>query len=140
MGYKFVEHTADIAVSIFAKTLEGLFLSAAESFKKILADNISNFNITSKNILLTSNSVENLLIEFLNELNYYYSAKRLIYYNYSLFTISKKNNNVDLQSIINFAYPTDDSKIKHEIKAVTYHNIKIIKTSKSFKTKIIFDI
>jgi SHS2 domain-containing protein len=139
-GYNFIEHPADIAVALTAETLEKLFETGAEAWKASVMENSSTeipFEFLIQN---EANSLEELLVEFLSELNFMLVSKKLVYSKIKSITIEEKNN-----FKINAALYFEDfnqswHQLKSEIKAVTYHQMKIQRKDNIYTTKLIFDI
>src|SRR3970282_516627 len=73
-SYNFIDHTADAAVVVTADTIEELFIASADAFKEVVIESASPKPNESYKLELSSLSQENLLVNFLNELNF-----RLIY-------------------------------------------------------------
>ena len=69
--FKFIDHTADIAVEAAGSTYEELFLAALEGWKDSIIDQKDNeTGIEIKAINFEEESVEELLVSFLQEFNY----------------------------------------------------------------------
>ncbi len=66
--YEFVEHTADIAVKAFGRTLAEAFASSAEAMFSIITDSAVIKPVDSIEIQVGSIDVEGLLVNFLSEL------------------------------------------------------------------------
>ena len=68
MSYKFLEHQADIGILAEGKTIEESFSEGAKAMFEVMVD-LDKVNPTkSVNIECKANSLENLFIEWLNEL------------------------------------------------------------------------
>ena len=141
-GFAEIEHTADIGIEIWADSVENLFSSAVQGYYKLalssdyLCKKHQSFRYSDQDSIC-----ENLLISFLSEINYLLMVKKQIVKPIKSIQISKKNENYNL--IVNgqlqmLDYPKND--IQTEIKAVTYHQIKIRKENGIFRTRVIFDI
>lgn len=137
----FIDHTADIAVKIFGKDLTELFLNAHSALLKVLTDNIKNKSNSSKQIKLTANSAEELLVDFLSEINFYLSTRNKLAVKINSLKIDLYENNFYLDCNCEFInIKKSGTIIKLEIKAVTYHNLKIEKIDGVLQTTIVLDI
>lgn len=141
MTYKFLEHTADIAVLVEGNSLEDLFLSAYSAWKDITLELKKNKNESSKKFLFEAKTLEELLIEYLGELNYQLYTKKWIINFIKKVLIEKVNNSYHLEiEVLGESYNPKYHLIKEEIKAVTFHQMKIEEKNGNFSTMIVFDI
>ncbi len=136
-----IEHTADIALQVWGKNLDELFLNAAEGMYSFIFADLEFNGSEDWKFSASDQSAENLLVIFLTELNYYISIKRIIICmpikikinkNSGLYSISCHSKSQD--------FPRDIFDEFLEIKAVTYHNLNITKDGGLLTVKIVFDI
>lgn len=141
MSYSFsiIEHTADIAIEVMADSLEELFLVAALGWKEIVIEGEIKKNENIK-LKLEGNSLESLLVMFLDKLNYYFLVKEWCFNSVAELKIDEVNGVFTLISYLLGDNINDDNYLKEEIKAVTYHQMEIIKSNNNYSTKIIFDV
>lgn len=134
----FIDHTADIAFDVIADTLEELFIESARAWRIAVVGDVSGKALSNRDVNLTADSLEELLVNFLNELNYYLLNKKWLAVIYNKLIIDKTNF---LLSASISGFQTDDSiEIKEEIKSVTYHQMNIVKANDKFTTRVVFDI
>jgi SHS2 domain-containing protein len=137
-SYNFIDHTADAAVVVTADTIEELFIASADAFKEVI-ESASRKPNESYKLELSSLSLENLLVNFLNELNFRLIYKRKMFSNVNDMKISQ-NEDIRKVECILLESDIDESMIKTEIKSVTYHQMDLAKTNEGYKTIIVFDI
>ena len=134
MGFEEVEHTADKALRIFGTNLTELLLSAAEGMTHLMAADISEIPTDiEKSIELEAIDAESLLVEWLSELAYLAESEMLVFKKFEIL----KATATHLQAKI---FGGKTSMLQKHIKAVTYHNLKIIKTSEGLEATIVFDV
>jgi SHS2 domain-containing protein len=134
MGFEEVEHTADEALRIFGTTLAELFLSAAAGLTHLMAADLSEISTQiEKSIELDAADAESLLVEWLEELAYWAESEMLIFKKFRI----QKATATHLEAKI---FGGKTSMLEKHIKAVTYHNLKIIKNSKGLEATIVFDV
>ena len=138
--YKFIEHTADIAVVVSGDSLEELFTAAAEGLTHSIAGNLQPDGQLASTINLRAETVEELLVEYLNEINYLVEVKKQIYSGTQEIAISRKDNIFELSAIVNLIELDPDINLENEIKAITYHQMKIECKDNLYTTRIVFDI
>ncbi|MGD2184814.1 MAG: archease [Desulfobacterales bacterium] len=134
MGFEEVEHTADSALRIFGINLQELFLSAAQGMTGLMAPDVSIVAVeVEKFIELNAIDAESLLVEWLSELAYWAESEMLVFTRFSIETL----NSTHLQARI---FGGKAAELKKHIKAVTYHNLQILKTSRGLEVTIVFDV
>ena len=134
MGFEEVEHTADKALRIFGTDLTELFLSAAAGLSHLMASDVSDISSeVEKSIEMDAIDTESLLVEWLSELAYWAESEMIVFKEFRI----KKATATHLQAKI---FGGKTSMLEKHIKAVTYHNLKIIRTSKGLEATIVFDV
>jgi len=139
-SYKFIDHTADIAAEIEGSSLEELFSAGAEAWLNSVIDEVKFENDDSTEIELSASTKEELLITFLNELNYLLITQKWLYLSVQSLKIFEDDDSCELSAELNGIKLTDEIHVKHEIKSVTYHQVDIIESENIFSTLIVFDI
>jgi SHS2 domain-containing protein len=138
--FKFIEHTADIAVIAEGDSLEELFTASAEALVKSIAGKFISSEPILHDFMLTAETKEELLVEFLNELNYLTEVKKLIFSEAERVAISEKDNIFELNAKVKLKKLNPDYTLENEIKAITYHQMKIEFKVGMYSTRIVFDI
>lgn len=140
-NFKFIDHTADIAVEVSGNTLEELFLAALNGWKSSVIEpsNIKR-DKHKRDINLNENSIEELLVSFLQELNYLFESKKIFPADIVEIIVENKYDAFLLKCRIGFGAILTQDEIKAEIKAVTFHQIDVKKADNVYKTIIVFDI
>ena len=133
-GFEEVEHTADRALRVFGTSLTELFLNAAAGLTHLMAADVSDISIEiEKSIELNAIDAESLLVEWLSELAYWAESEMLVFKKFRI----QKATNTYLKAKI---FGGKTSMLEKHIKAVTYHNLKIIKTNEGLEATIVFDV
>ena len=141
MSYKFIEHTADIAIELTGNDPEDLFRSAASAWLESVLDEINIEDKETKEFSLSDKSLEELLVNFLSEINFFLFTRKWILGNINSLLIEYYNNNWNLKAIISGEELKEDKHyLREEIKAVTFHQMKIERANNEYSTRIIFDI
>ena len=131
-GYKEIEHTADWELEVWAPDLPGLILNAAVGMYALVDTKLMSKPITKRTLVMNANDSEELLVSFLSELIYIAEDEGLGFDNLIL---SIEDNTLTA----NLSGRPIESQNK-EIKAVTYHNLKIIETDKGLEATVVFDV
>lgn len=94
-----------------------------------------------RDISLFELTIEELLVGFLSELNYLLFVNRWITDRISGITIRQEDEMYHLEARLEGEnYSPEIHRLKEEIKAVTFHNMKVEKIAGMFTTRIVFDI
>jgi SHS2 domain-containing protein len=134
MGFEEVEHTADKALRVFGADLTELFLSAAAGLTHMMAADVADISTEiEKSIELEAIDAESLLVEWLSELAYWAESEMLVFKNFRI----QKATATYLKAKV---WGGKTSMLEKQIKAVTYHNLKIIKTAEGLEATIVFDV
>lgn len=132
-----VEHTADIGITVYGKTLEELFANLAYGMFAQITE-IEKVNPKEKvEVQIEGYDKESLLVNWLNELLYLSTIRRMFF---SEFKLRKIRDNSLSAEIRGQKINPQKHSLHLEIKAATYHNLKITKTEKGYQTTIIFDV
>ena len=139
-SYKFIDHTADIAAEINGSSLEELFAAGAEALLNSIVDE-QNFEADDLlDIELTASSKEELLVTFLNELNYLLMTKKWLYLSIQSIKIFNDIDGCELSAELKGTKLKKDIQLKQEIKSVTYHQVEIVEAEGNYSTLVVFDI
>ena len=135
--YEIIEHTADFGIRVRGKYLEDLFVNAAKSLFQIIAERKSSKAGRDKRlrIKISAEDSEELFINWLNELLSLSAVKGLIF---NHFKINKLESCV-LQAQVSGS-SVDNYRINTEVKAATYHKLKIEKGVSGWQAEVIFDV
>ncbi|MDD5492604.1 MAG: archease [bacterium] len=139
-SYETIEHTADIGIRAFGKSLEQLFENMALGMFEQMADLSQVIEKQEKKIFVEAANEEELLIEWLNELLYLFFVKKYIFNTFKVKKIlyhQKLEAEVCGLKLVKMNHP---GIIKKEIKAATYHQLKIQQENGIYIAEVIFDV
>ncbi len=137
--YKFTDYaTAEIGFEVEADSLEDLFKDSALAVTELAVKLNGIKNKEEKTIEIESNSLENLLFDWISELIYLKDAEGLLLKDYKI-EIDKKNNNLRAE-----CKGDKIDRVNHElnmdVKAATFHNFYIKKENGKWKCNVILDV
>ena len=134
--YETFEHTADVGLKIYGKDLKELFINAALGLFSFITDLKKAESKTEINIILKAENQEELLVSWLNELIFQFSARNFIPKEFKILKIIDKEIKAKISGQ---KLDLSKHKILSEIKAATYHELEIKKTKNGLEAKVIFD-
>lgn len=135
--YETFDHTADLGLRITAPDLNTLFEEAAQALFSIIVDGLDTVQpLQCVEIVLPADELEYLLFDWLKRLLFHFDAEHLLL---SRFTVNLDNLGLKGQA---WGEPIDRSRhlLEHEVKAVTYHGLKVEKTESGWLAEVIVDI
>lgn len=135
--YELIDHTADVGVKAFGKSLSESFENAAKGMFDIITDSSDVESIGQYDIDLKADDLEQLLVDFLSELLYLNGAKNLVFGFFKV-EVNEKQKKLSAK-VFGEKFNLSKHKAGTEIKAVTYHMLKIEK-NKMYSVQVLFDI
>ena len=131
------EHTADLGLRIRAADLETLFVEAAQAlFETIVADLTTVRPRQKLEVHVNQEDDEYLLFDWLRELLYHFDSEHLLL---GRIEVQIKNGNLSGTA---WGEPLDRSRheLEHEVKAITYHGLRVEQTGDGWLAEVIVDI
>ncbi len=135
--YQVFEHTADLGLRIHADSLQKLFADAAYGFFSIIVENIEEVHaVQEKNFQLKGGQYDYLLFDWLNELLYTFETEKLLFSDFRVQVTPSGLRAICRGELMDPAV----HKMDHEIKAITYHGLKLESKEDGWLAEVIVDI
>jgi len=135
--FEIIDHTADIGIIAYGKDVKELFSNAALALFSLITEPENIEEKSHLNLKVRSEDRDSLLVEWLNELIYFFDAKHILF---NRFDIERLTHN-ELKAICyGEGFDPMKHKIKRGVKAATYHMLKLDKNNDGYKAQIILDI
>ena len=131
-GFEEIPHTADWSLRVWAENLPALFAQAAQGMNKLAGVQIRSGRRSTRAFSHQAGDVESLLVAFLSELVYLQEYEGL---GFDDFRIEFEDGS--MQASMQGGPLTSVAK---PIKAVTFHNLKIVRTAQGYQAQIVFDV
>lgn len=131
-GFREIAHTADWELEVWAPDLPGLFEQAARGMYSLMDVRLQPAGRQSRTLELSAADGESLLVSFLDELLYIQDADGLGFDEFQI-DITDWNLRARLEGA-----PLES--LGKEIKAVTYHRLKIQSDERQYMVRIVFDV
>jgi SHS2 domain-containing protein len=131
-GYQEIAHTADLALHVWAPSLETLFEQAAGGMYALMGVQPGGKPRCQREIRLEAGDAESLLVSFLSELLYYYEEEGVAYDHLAVEISAGKQLKATLEGA------KSRCRVK-EIKAVTFNDLAIIQKGGRFEATVVFD-
>ncbi|MGD0898596.1 MAG: archease [Thermoguttaceae bacterium] len=135
--YETFEHTADVGLRIRAATLDDLFADAALGMFSIMVENLDEVRPSQPlAISLAEDQPDALLRLWLAELLYTFHVRRMVF---SRFEVAVRSGGLTATA---WGEPIDPARhqLDVEIKAVTWHGLKLDRQPDGWLAEVIVDI
>ena len=135
--HEFFEHTADLGLRIKTATLDALFSEAGEAlFAAIVEDPTTIERRQAHEVRIENDDPELLLFDWLNELLYQFDTHHLLF---SGFQVLVDSNRLKATA---WGEPLDRDRhlLSHEVKAITYHGLRVEQNADGWLAEVIVDI
>lgn len=135
--HRLLEHTADMGIEASGETLEELFAQAAYGLLDILSGTPEGLCREEMIVAVEGTDAEELLVNWLNEILYLFEIKGLFPFD---FEIEEIRGNRLLARVRGEPFDPQRHLIEREVKAVTYHQLRVEKTDGHWQAKVYVDL
>ncbi len=136
-SFEILDISGDVGITAFGRTIEEVFMNAAIGMYSLITDLDKVREEKSVNIVVESQSVEGLLVSWLNELIFHFDAYGFIGKRIVLNEFSENKLKASVSG-------EEFDPLRHEgkllIKAATYHKLRMEKKNGVWEIDVIFDI
>lgn len=135
--YELFGHTADLGLRIRAADLDTLFVEAAQALFSAIVEDLASVRPGQRiEVTLQGKDREYLLFDWLRELLYHLDAERLLF---GKFEVHVRDDGLTASA---WGEPIDPSRhnLEHEVKAITYHGLRVEKIGAGWEAEVIVDI
>jgi SHS2 domain-containing protein len=131
------EHTADLGLRVRAATLEELFAEAARGLFSMIVPELGSVQpIESREFTIAGHERDYLLFDWLSELLYTFDTQHLLLTDFDVrligegLTATARGEPLDPQRHL----------LDHEVKAITYHGLRLEQDAEGWLAEVIVDI
>ena len=131
------DHTADVGLRMRATDLDTLFADAARAMFSVMAGDLQAVRLAEEvHITLAADDLDALLRDWLGELLYTFHVRKLMFAD---FTVSVGESGLQ-GTARGERMDAARHKLDVEIKAVTWHGLKVERSSEGWLAEVIVDI
>ncbi len=136
-AYEVFDHTADVGIHAFGRTLPELFIHAAQGMESLVVVPEQVRELVSREIAVEGHDIVSLLIAWLNALIFLFDTEYLLFRTFEInaFTETSLRGSASGEP-----YDEQRHELSSAIKAVTWHEAAVEPTGDGYKARIIFDI
>lgn len=142
VGFRFLDHTADVQVESWGPTLEEAYSQTALGLMTTISPNLNLISpLVQKVIQIEAEDKESLLFDFLSEFLFIFDVEDLIFCEIAIESIKKKQDKYLLKANVKGErFNKKKHEIGTEVKAITYSFMNIEEKDWEVKINIVFDI
>lgn len=135
--YRLINHTADLGIEVYGEGLQELFSNAGFALFDIMTDISRVRETTEKFITVEGNDLEQLMVNWLNDLLYLFDVEGLLF---KRFEVQEVADNHLKALVVGECYDPDRHIMETAVKAATYHQIQVVKENNGWRAQIIIDL
>jgi SHS2 domain-containing protein len=140
-GFEYLEHTADVYVAAFGRSLEEAFENAALATTEVMTDSKKIEAKVREEVELESDDEKALLYDWIEELLYRFETGNKLFSRFKVHTIREHENGVRLEAEMSGElFNPERHPQKVGVKAITYHLMEIEKKRDKTTLKFILDV
>ena len=135
--YEYFEHTADLGIRARAADLNALFTEAATAVFGAIVDDLGTVRPDRQvEFDIVGAEKDYLLFDWLRELLYRFDAEHLLF---SKFDVQVSDDGLKAKA---WGEPIDPARhvLSHEVKAITYHELRVEREGNEWVAEVIVDI
>ncbi|MCH8029781.1 MAG: archease [Candidatus Dadabacteria bacterium] len=137
MDYEILDHPADIRIRVFGNTHTELFINSAVAMMDITTERELVGAKQEVQIQARGDTADELLVHWLEEILYVVETMKFLFRCFRVESMSENEiTGYGIGEKIDFSL----HELYYEIKAVTYHELKIRESEANFMVEILFDI
>ena len=134
--FEVLEHTADVGIRAYGADITEAFANAARGLFSLITELDDIEEVEEREIELTADDQESLLVNWLNELVYLFDTENIVF---KRFDITQLDNTRLKAKCYGERVDTSRHKMKTGVKGATYHMLAIDR-SDGYKVEVLFDI
>jgi len=138
--YELFEHKADVGIRGFGKSLEEAFAECAKAMFSVMCDLKKVEGKEKAEVEAEANDREQLLVEFLNQLLYLRDVEEMMFSKFNLY-ITNEGKEWKLKGEA-FGEKLEKEKhaLKSDVKAASYHQLKVEEKAGKFLAQCVVDV
>ena len=138
-GFEVFEHTADVGIRVRADSAEQLFVEAARGLFSLVVENPDAIRpLQPVSIELQAEDLDGLFVDWLRELIFRFETEHLLLCQFQVH-LSDEHRNLRAECSGETA-DWNRHLPDNELKAVTYHGLRVEQTPSGWEAEVIFDI
>ena len=135
--YEVFEHTADLGLRMQARDLNCLFAEAGRALFSVIVANLDEVQPRQPaEYQVKGSELDYLLLDWLNELLFTFETQRILFSEFQVLVDPEGLHAVARGEPVE----AQRHRLDHEVKAITYHNLRVAHTDGGWEAEVIVDI
>jgi SHS2 domain-containing protein len=136
-SFEILEHPSDLGIEARGATMAEAFRNAALGLMSVIAGSSKIESNEERSISILAHDRENLLVRWLTEILFLYDAEKFL----TADARFDMMNNTSLNAtILGQQFDASKHELKLDVKAITYHKLKVEKLEDSWIARVFVDI
>lgn len=136
-AFEILDHTADIGVRAFGRTLPQVYENAARGMLALMVRPESVRPVAVDDVEVEGDDAVDLLVTWLHELLFRFDARKQVFAEVMVETVTTRHLRAKLKGE---ALDLTRHELIREIKAVTYHGARVDQEGDGWVAEVLFDI
>lgn len=137
MTYRIIDHTADIGIELTAGDAATLFARSALAMFDLLVVAEASAGKQTTALRVAGYDWADLMVNWLRELLYWWTGRQQRVCRVDIGDLMEH----EIRARIGFEpFNPERHRIKHDIKAVTYHQVQVLDNPGGWQARVIFDV
>jgi len=133
--FELIEHTADMGLAAYGKSLEEAFANAAYGMFSIIAELDAVREVETRRVEIKEDDLESRLFEWLNSLLYYFDVEMLLFRRFDIMEFGEVHLVAECHGE---KYDPSRHHLKTGVKSATYYMIEVDREKN--RVQVIFDV
>jgi len=134
--FRLLEHTADIGIAAAGEDLAALFQQSAFGLRQVITEAAVRPQLQKK-VAIVAEDVEELLVNWLSELLYLFESELFLP---ATVRVEKIDDRSLQAKVCGEIIDPEKTELEREIKAITYHQIRVTETYSGWQAQVFVDI
>ncbi len=137
MGYKILEHPSDLGIEATGSSPAEAYCFAAEGLMSVILDTHSADKKQAREIIITAEDREQLLVKWLSEILYLYDGEHFVPKDFEIHHLTDTSLRATMHGE---AFDEEKHKTLLDVKAITYHQLSIDEQKDKTTVRVFLDI
>jgi len=141
LGYRYLDHGADMGLEAEGKTLESLFQEAAKGLFGLMANLDEVRTRELRKLELKANNATSLLYRWLSELVSLRDLHNELYGEFAELIISRDDSELELEATVKGEkIKPEIHELGTEVKGITYQGLELAEESENWRCRFVVDV
>jgi len=139
-AFEFLDHTADLKFRAYGRSLEECLTNAAKALARAFVGEQQLEPRAEKKISVSAESLEVLVHHFLSELIYFFATEQYVAVEVASLSVRGGGRYALKARVLGGVLDLSKQRVETEVKAVTYHDMKVAEEGGWWVIQVVCDI